>query len=56
MTESRELSVPRTPDESSEPAARDVLEEDSLDGITGAEAKDLVPLRLDQASGHAQEL
>jgi hypothetical protein len=44
------------PDESSEPAARDVLEEHSLDGITGAEAKDLVTLRLDQASGHAQEL
>jgi hypothetical protein len=56
MAERRELTVVRTRDESSEPTARDVLEEHSLDGITGAEAKDLVTLRLDQASGHAQEL
>jgi hypothetical protein len=53
MAEGRELSVPRTPHESAEPAARDVLEEHSLDGIAGAEPKYLVPLRLDQASGHA---
>jgi hypothetical protein len=56
MAERRELSVVDSCHESPEPASRDVLEEHSLDGITGAEAKDLVTLRLDQASGHAQEL
>jgi hypothetical protein len=56
MAERGELPVVRARYEPPEPAPGDVLEEHSLDGITGAEAKDLVPLRLDQASGHAQEL
>jgi len=56
MAERRELSVVRACHESPEPPSSDVLEEYSLDGVTGAEAEDLIPLRLDQASRHEQEL
>ncbi len=56
VAERRELVALASCDEAPEPAPRDVLEEHALDGVVGAEAKDLIPLRLDQAFGHAQEL
>ena len=52
MTESGELVAVGASDEATEPAARDVLEEDPLDGILAAEAEDLIALRLDEFLGH----
>ena len=56
MAQSRELPRVSPGDESPETATGDILEEHPLDGVEGAKAEDLIPLRLDHASGHAQEL
>ena len=43
------------PGEAAEPAPGDVLEEDALDRVLGAEGQDLVQRRFDQR-GHAPQL
>ena len=55
MAESDELLVVREPDESAEPAPRDVLEEDALDRILGAEAQDLLARGVDELRLHSPD-
>ena len=53
VAEREELPSVRESHEPTEPAPRDVFEEDALDRILRAEAKDLVPLRLDEFPAHS---
>jgi hypothetical protein len=54
VTERRETVVTAKRAEPAEPAARDVLEEHTLDRLLGAEGEDLLERRIDEPFGSDQ--
>ena len=55
MAEGEQFATFGSRDETAEASSRDVLEEYPLDGILGAESKNLVPLRSDELLGQARD-